>query len=141
MALKTFAEFDKTIEITHHYFMEKDLLTFMGNHWLLVEDDVITVGLNDEGVEYADSSSKVTLPNENEEFEADEICGEIETDDGPINLYAPVDGIIVEVNTSVIETPEIIVDDPFGDGWLFKIEAKDKSAIAKLSVDLQKNDE
>ncbi|OQW48955.1 MAG: hypothetical protein A4S09_13395 [Proteobacteria bacterium SG_bin7] len=121
--------------------MEKDLLTFMGNHWLLVEDEVITVGLNDEGVEYADSSSKVTLPNENEEVEADEICGEIETDDGPINLYAPVDGVIVEVNSAVIETPEIIIDDPFGDGWLFKIEARDKGAIDRLSVDLQKNDE
>lgn len=121
--------------------MDKDLLTYMGNHWVHADGDVVTIGLNDDGVEFADTASNISLPDENQEVEADEICGEIETDDGPINLYSPVDGVVVETNVAVIENPEIIIDDPYGDGWLFKVEAKDPDALSKLAIDLQKNDE
>ena len=120
--------------------MNKDVLTYMGNHWVVVDSDVVTVGLNDEGVIYADSASNVILPEENSEVEGDEVCGEIETDDGPINLYAPIDGTIIEINSAVVESPDLITEDPYGEGWLFKIEAKDQEALNRLSVDLQKDE-
>lgn len=117
--------------------MDKDFLTFMGNHWVLVEDDVVIVGLNDEGVEYAETASEVKLPQEDDEVIAEEIIGEIETDDGPINLYSPVDGKIVEINNTIVESPGLIKEDPFGEGWLFKVEPKNLEALSRLSVDLQ----
>ncbi|MDZ4660425.1 MAG: glycine cleavage system protein H [Pseudomonadota bacterium] len=120
--------------------MDKDFLTFMGNHWVLVENDVVIVGLNDEGVEYADTASEVKLPQEDDEVVAEEIIGEIETEDGPINLYSPVDGKIVEINTTVVESPELIKEDPYGEGWLFKVEPKNIEALSRLSVDLQSDE-
>jgi len=121
--------------------MDKDILTYMGHLWVLVENDIVTVGIGDEGLEYADTISAVQLPEENEEVVAGDVCGEVETDDGPINLYSPVDGTVFEINPAVVDSPSLIREDPYGDGWLFKVEPKSMEALSTLSVDLQDSED
>lgn len=104
-------------------------LTFMGTHWVEVEDATLTIGLNDEGIEAISEIGKIVLPDEGEEVEADDICAEIETDDGPVNVFAPVSGRIVEVNPAISENPALVLEDPYEEGWLFKIEASDQSEL------------
>lgn len=118
-----------------------DLLTYMGYEWIQIEDEVITIGINEEGLEEFSEIVKVDLPAENEEVEPDEVCGEIETDEGPLNLYCPVEGTVVEINTAVIENPSLIIEDTYGDGWLFKVEAKRLKDLKKLSSDLEGDDD
>ncbi len=95
---------------------------YMGYLWYQKEDNVYTIGINEEGLEEIDKINSVELAQENEEIEADIVCGSVETDDGPLDIYSPVSGKIIEVNSSVIENPESITEDPY-DAWLFKVES------------------
>jgi glycine cleavage system H protein len=97
----------------------------MGYLWFQKEDNVYTVGINEEALEDFSTVESVDLPRENELVEADVVCGALETDEGPLDLYAPVDGKIIEINTAVVEDPSLIQEDPY-DSWLIKIESEDE---------------
>lgn len=103
----------------------EDIRSFMGFLWVQKENDVYTIGLMEEALEDFESISAVDLPNENSEIEADVAVGSLETDEGALDIYSPVAGVVIEINQAVIEEPSLIVDDPTGDGWLFKVESED----------------
>lgn len=111
----------------------KDLITYMGYEWVMVEDGIVTVGINDDGLSELSDITAINLPNVDDEVSPDEICGEIETDSGPMNLYSPVEGQIVEVNEAVVEDPNLVNEDNFGDGWLFRVEAKNVEDLSELT--------
>ena len=110
----------------------EDVMNYMGYLWYQIEGNSLTLGVNEEGLDDFDSIVKVALPGENDSVDPDEVCGELDTDDGPINIYTPVEGRVIEVNGAVIENPNLIGEDPYGDGWLFRIEA-DVEKINQLS--------
>lgn len=122
-----------------------DFVPFMGYMWIQVEDGTLTIGINEDGLNEITEISSVNLPTENEEVVADEVCGEIETESGPLNLYSPVDGKIIEVNGAVLENPSLIEEDPYGDGWLFRVEPSDPDDLEEmedeLSDDVDEDDE
>ncbi len=99
-----------------------DIRNFMGYLWYQVEDGVVTIGVNEEGLEELDEITSVELSPENDKVDAEEVCGGIETNDGPMDIYSPVSGKIIEINSAVIEDPDLIQEDPYGEGWLLKIE-------------------
>ena len=95
---------------------------FMGYLWVQKEDNIYTIGINEEGLEEISEITSVDLPRENEQIDADVVFGSVETDDGPLDLYSPVSGKVVEVNSAVLEDAEVIQEDPY-DAWLVKIES------------------
>jgi glycine cleavage system H protein len=111
----------------------EEFIPYMGYEWLQVEDETVTVGISEEGLSELTEISTVKLPSENEEFVVDEICGEIETDEGVLNLYCPVDGKVIEINAAVVENPSLIMEDPYGDGWLFRVEPNNAEDLDDLS--------
>jgi glycine cleavage system H protein len=111
----------------------KDLITYMGYEWVMVEDGIVTVGINDQGLEEFTDINAANLPAENEEVIPDEVCGELDTDQGPMNLYSPIEGQVVEVNEAVLENPSLIMEDAYGDGWLFRVEPKNASDLDELA--------
>lgn len=110
----------------------KDLITYMGYEWIMNEDGILTIGINDDGLNELTDISAVKLPAVDEEIIPDEICGEIETESGPMNLYCPVEGQVIEINEAVMEDPNLIVEDSYGDGWLFRVEAKNPGDVDEL---------
>ena len=78
----------------------------MENLWVSIEDSVVTIGVLESGLEDATEIYHVDLPAENSEIEGEEICGEVHTDDGPVNLYSPVTGTVLEINSAVIAIPK-----------------------------------
>lgn len=112
-----------------------DFIPFMGYEWLQIEDGTVTIGISEEGLSELTEITAINLPAEGEEVSADEICGEIETDEGPMNLYSPVDGRVVEINPAVVENPELLNEDPFGDGWLFRVEPNDPADLSGVGGD------
>ena len=102
--------------------MSEDTINFMGYMWIQKEDGVITVGINEEGLQDFDEITSIELPPENEKVEADTVIGTIETDDGPLDIYSPVNGTILEINPQVLESPSLIQEDPYEEGWLLRIE-------------------
>ena len=81
----------------------------------------------------------VQLPSVGDTLTAGEPCGEIESTKSVSDLNAPADGEVVEINEAVVDTPELVNTDPFGDGWLFKfrvsgaLELLDATAYAELT--------
>lgn len=102
-----------------------DVRNFMGYLWVQEEDGIVTIGINEEGLADFDSISSVDLPAEQDKVEADEVCGTVETDDGPLDIYSPVSGTVIEINSAVIDEPGLIIEDPFEEGWLIRIEASE----------------
>ncbi len=99
-----------------------DQITFMDYLWIQIDDDVVTVGVNETGIEELDDNFKVELPEEGSIVVPNEVCGEIVTDQGSLNLYSPLDGKIIETNGAVLDNNSLLKDDCYHDGWLFKIE-------------------
>lgn len=111
----------------------EDLITYMGYMWIQVDDGILTFGINDAGLDEFTEINSVDLPAENDSVEPDEVCGELETDQGPLNLYCPLEGKVVEVNEAVVEKPTLIQEDCYGDGWLFRVEPANAADIDELS--------
>lgn len=97
---------------------------FMGYLWFQKEDNVYTIGINEDGLEDIEKINSIELPPEGETVQADVVLGSVETDDGQLDIYSPVSGNIIELNTAVVEDPELIQEDPY-DGWLIKIESEE----------------
>ena len=103
--------------------MEANIKNFNVHMWYTEEDGIITIGINDEGLADITEITAVDLPAENENVAAEVAIGTIETDDGPLDIYSPVAGKVVEVNTQVQDEPTLIQEDNYEEGWLIRIEA------------------
>lgn len=105
--------------------MSGEIRNFMGYLWYQEEDGVVTIGINEEGLEDFEEILSMELPPEGEKVESDVVLGTIETDDGPLDIYSPVSGSVVEINSQVVEDPSLIMEDPLEEGWIIKIEASE----------------
>ncbi|RYZ84927.1 MAG: glycine cleavage system protein H [Proteobacteria bacterium] len=102
-----------------------DVRNFMGYLWVRDEDGIITIGINEDGLADFEEITSVDLPSEQEKVESEEVCGTVETDDGPLDIYSPVTGTVVEINSAVIDDPSLIQEDPYEEGWLIRIESSE----------------
>ncbi len=106
--------------------MSEDVKNYNHHMWYRLEDGIITIGINEEGLADITEITSVDLPPEQEKVEEDVAIGVIETDDGPLNIYSPVAGTVIEINAAVLEEPSVIQEDPFEEGWLLRIEATEE---------------
>ena len=100
-----------------------DIKNYNHHMWYQEDDGIITIGINEEGLADITEITSLDLPPEQEKVEPDVAIGTIETDDGPLDIYSPVEGIVIEVNANVLEDPSVIQDDSYEEGWLLRIEA------------------
>ena len=91
------------------------------HEWVRVEGDVATIGITKYAADALGEIVYVDLPKVGSSTTHMKICGEIESTKSVGELYAPMDGEVVESNDSLSGSPETINDDPFGEGWLVKI--------------------
>jgi len=91
------------------------------HEWVLVDGDTLTIGITDYAAEKLGDVVYVDLPAAGTAITAGNVVGEIESTKSVGELFAPVDGEVVESNQAVIDAPELVNSDPFGDGWLIKV--------------------
>lgn len=91
------------------------------HEWVRIEGDVATIGITQYAAEALGEIVYVDLPKVGSQTTNMKICGEIESTKSVGELYAPMDGEVVEVNSSLDASPDTINADPFGEGWLIKI--------------------
>jgi len=91
------------------------------HEWILIEGDVATVGITKYAADALGEIVYVDLPKVGSDASHMKICGEIESTKSVGELYAPMDGEITEVNSSLDQAPDTVNEDPFGEGWLIKI--------------------
>ena len=91
------------------------------HEWVLVEGDVATIGITAYAAEKLGDVVFVDLPKVGTSTTYMKICGEIESTKSVGELYAPLDGEVVEINDVAVSAPETVNTDPFGAGWLIKV--------------------
>ena len=109
-------------------------LKFMKSHeWARVEGDGrVTVGISDHAQELLGDLVYVDLPDVGDSVEAGNSCAVLESVKAASDIYAPVSGTIVEVNSALADKPETINEDAYGEGWLFVIEASEPDQAKEL---------
>jgi glycine cleavage system H protein len=91
------------------------------HEWVLVDGDVATGGITQYAADALGEIVYVDLPKPGSSTSYMKICGEIESTKSVGELYAPMDGEVVEANSALGASPEAINQDPYGAGWLIKI--------------------
>ncbi len=91
------------------------------HEWVLIDGDVATVGITRYAADALGEIVYVDLPKVGSNTSYMKICGEIESTKSVGELYAPMDGEVVEANSALSGSPETINEDPYGAGWLVKI--------------------
>ncbi|NIH81648.1 glycine cleavage system H protein [Amycolatopsis viridis] len=97
-------------------------LKYTAEHeWLDLDGDTATVGITAFAADALGDVVYLDLPAAGSTVAAGQPCGEIESTKSVSELYAPVDGEVVEVNAKVTDDPGLLNTDPFGEGWLFRM--------------------
>jgi len=109
-----------------------DLLYSKDHEWIKVENGTAVIGITDYAQDALGDVVYVDIPEVDAEVTANDVIGEIESVKSTSELHTPVSGTITEVNQNAVDTPEIINTDPYGEGWLFKIEIGDKAELGEL---------
>lgn len=106
---------------------------FLESHeWHKLEGNIVTLGISEFAVHELTDITFVELPSVGDEVVAGKEIGEIESVKTTSELYSGVSGKIVEVNEGLEDNPGLINEDPFGAGWLVKIEVADASELDAL---------
>jgi len=103
------------------------------HEWIKVEDGQIgVVGITDFAQKQLGDVVYVELPEVGTQLEFHQTLGVVESVKAVSDIYSPVSGEVVEVNQALNDSPEIINEDPHGQGWIVKIKIKDESELQKL---------
>jgi len=109
-----------------------DLKYAESDEWIRVEGDTATVGISDYAQDALNDLVYVEFRAVGEKLEEGDAFGEVESVKAASEMYLPVAGEIIEVNTALESDPETINTDPYGAGWMVKIRITDASNLANL---------
>jgi len=109
-----------------------DLLYTKEHEWIRLEDDVATVGITDYAQSELGDIVYVELPQVGNETTQMQPFGTIEAVKAVSDLYAPLTGIVTEVNGTLADNPELVNQDCYGEGWMIKVKLADESETATL---------
>ncbi len=102
------------------------------DEWVKVEDGVAVVGITDYAQKKLRDIVGVELPETGRRVKRGEAVAAIESIKAAADVYAPVSGEVVEVNERLLDEPELLNRDPYGEGWMFKIRVEDPGELEKL---------
>jgi len=109
-----------------------DLRYTTSHEWVRVDGNVATVGISHHAQDALGDVVYVDLPELGDDVTAKEAAGEIESVKAVSDIYAPVSGEVVEVNETLEDAPETVNSDPYGEGWLYKVNLTNPGAVAGL---------
>jgi glycine cleavage system H protein len=113
--------------------MDPKTLRFAPTHeWVHLEGDVATIGISQFAVDQLTDLIMIDLPAVGTKFPSGKSFGEVESVKAVSDLYMPIAGEVVEVNSAVANDVQVLAQDPFGQGWLVKLRVDDPSAVSHL---------
>ena len=107
------------------------------HEWVLVDGTTATVGITDHAQSQLGDIVFVELPGVNDDIKKDGTFGVIEAVKTVADLFAPVSGKVIEVNSELEENPDLINSDPYGAGWIIKSQIKNTDELTTLMSNLQ----
>lgn len=121
--------------------MSENIKNFMHYLWYSEQDGIVTVGINEDGLEDISEINSIDLPQEQDEIDAETPIGSLDSDDGQLDIFSPVKGTVIEVNSQVLDNPEIILEDSYEEGWLLRIETTEEMGDEDDEDDEEEDDE
>ena len=113
--------------------MNPEGLKYSKEHeWLNVEESAAVIGITHFAQDSLGDVVFVELPQVGDEVRQFEKMGEIESVKAVSDLYSPVSGTVVEVNDGLNDSPELVNDSPYEDGWMLRVELADESEVGAL---------
>jgi len=110
----------------------KDLKYTKEHEWVKVEGNTATVGITDYAQDSLGDVVYVELPQEGASVTKHEPFGVVESVKAVSDLYSPLSGSVTEVNDAIVDSPEAINEDPYGDAWMIKIEISSADELSDL---------
>jgi glycine cleavage system H protein len=102
-----------------------------GHEWIDVEKDIATVGLKAPFVKELEEILFIQLPEKGKRIAANRECATLESSKAAIDIMCPLSGEVVEVNQDLLEIPRLLLEDPEGKGWLFRLKKFDLAELKK----------
>jgi glycine cleavage system H protein len=102
------------------------------HEWAREQDGLVRVGISDFAQDELGDVVFVELPDEGDELDADAAFGVVESIKAVSDLYSPVSGTVTAVNEELFDRPELVNEDPFGDGWMLELDPADPSEMDDL---------
>ncbi len=113
--------------------MDPENLRYTKEHeWLRVEGDIGVIGITFHAQKELGDIVYVDLPKEGAVVQQGKTIGSVESVKAVSDIFTPVSGEVLETNSSLADTPEILNSDPYGSGWLVKIKLSDPGEAGKL---------
>ena len=109
-----------------------DCLYLESHEWARRNGDTVRVGISDFAQDELGDVVFVELPATGDELEQEAELGVIESIKAVSDIYAPVSGTVTDVNEELFDQPELVNDDPYGDGWMIALELADESELDDL---------
>ncbi len=98
----------------------------------LSADGTVRVGITDHAQDALGDVVYLDLPQEGDSLEANAVFGEVESTKSVSDLFAPLAGEVVAVNSALEDSPELVNSDPYGEGWILELRPEDPAAIEGL---------
>ncbi len=102
------------------------------HEWVLVEGNVATVGITDFAQGELGDVVFIEIETEGEDLGKEEVFGTVEAVKTVSDLFMPISGKVMEVNSNLSDSPEVVNDDPYGNGWMIKIEISNPAELNEL---------
>jgi glycine cleavage system H protein len=114
-------------------FQVPDDCRYLESHeWARQQNGTVRVGITGFAQDELGDVVFVELPQAGDSVTKDEDFGVIESIKAVSDLYAPVSGTVTDTNDDLLDTPELVNDDPFGEGWMIEVELDDESELDEL---------
>ena len=109
-----------------------DLKYTTEHEWIRIEGDIATVGITDYAQDQLGDIVFVELPEEGDDIEKGDTFGVVESTKSVSDLYVPVSGKVIESNDPLLDSPEILNEDPYGEGWMIRIKMNNPADAQEL---------
>lgn len=105
------------------------------HEWVKEDGDLLTIGITDHAQTMLGDLVYVELPEVESNFDFGQECAIVESVKAAADIYCPVPGEVTEINDAVIENPQLINQDPYGKGWLFRVRPFERKTANLLNAD------
>ena len=113
----------------------KELKYTKDHEWVRVEGDIATIGVTDFAQGELGDIVFVEIESVDETLDAEEVFGSVEAVKTVSDLFMPIGGEVLEFNVALESDPELVNNDPYGDGWMIKVKISDLSELENLLSD------
>ena len=115
-----------------NYQLPEDYYYTKEHEWAQVDENIVTIGITQFAQEQLGEVVYVELPEEGAKVNQGETFGVVESVKAASDLYSPVSGTVIEVNTALMDDPSGLNDDPMNEGWMMRIEMDTEKELANL---------